>query len=90
MKGHDKNRDPLYLLHWNVTNLYRCPMSGKLQIDCVEWLKRHLKLTQINENSIKYYNEDKNIGYFLKVGVKYREQLHNYTMIYLFTRKNEG
>ena len=52
MKGHDKNRDLLHLLHWNVTNLYRCPMSGKLQIDCVEWLKRHLKLMKTPLNTI--------------------------------------
>ena len=40
-------------------------------------LKGSKKHAQINEDFIKSYHEDSNIGYFLKVNFQYPENLHN-------------
>ena len=50
-------------------------MSEKLPVDDFEWVD---DISEIDENFIKNYDEDSNVGYFIKAGIKY------------LTRKNES
>ena len=46
---------------------YDWAMSPNLPVNNFEWIK---DTSQFNEDFIKYYNEESNEGYFLKVGVQ--------------------
>ena len=48
------------------------------------------KISQFNEDSIKNYNEDSDIGYFLKFQVKYPKQLQTIQWFTNFKVKNEN
>ena len=54
-------------------NLYGWAMSQK-----------HLMKKHLNEDRIKIYNEDSNIGYVLEVDVKYHEYCMSFIMIHPF------
>ena len=47
-------------------------MSQKLPVNGFKWLK---KSSRFNEIFIKNYNEDSDIGYFLKVDIDYPKEL---------------
>ena len=49
-------------------------MSQKLPLNGFEWVKN---LSQFNESFIKIYDENSDIGYFLKVVIDYPENLFN-------------
>ena len=48
-------------------------MSQKLPVNNFEWIK---DTSQLNEDFIKNYNEEKDEGYFQEVDVQYLEKLH--------------
>ena len=48
-------------------------MSQKLPLGSLKWVE---ETSQFNENFVKNYNEESDIGYFLEVDVQYPEQLH--------------
>ena len=48
-------------------------MSEKLSVNNFEWIE---DTSQFNEDFIKNYNDEKDKGYFLEVGVQYPEKLH--------------
>ena len=48
-------------------------MSQKLPVINFEWIKDS---SQLKEDFMKNYNEESDEGYFLEVGVKYLEKLH--------------
>ena len=72
MKNYDKNRESSYIQHWDVNNLYGWEMSQNIPVVNVEW-KKHT--SQFNKDFIKNYNEESDVGYFLKVYVQYLEKL---------------
>ena len=39
-KGHDKNKESLYILYWDTDNLYGWSMPQKLPVNNFEWIKR--------------------------------------------------
>ena len=48
-------------------------MSQKLPVSDFKWVE---ETSQFNENFIKIYNEDSDIGYFIEADVQYPEKLH--------------
>ena len=48
-------------------------MSQKLPVNNFEWID---DISKFNEDFIKYYNEESDVGYFLEVDVRYPEKLH--------------
>ena len=49
-------------------------MSEKLPVDGFEWIE---DISEINENFIKNYDEDSNVGYFIEADIEYPKKLHN-------------
>ena len=46
-------------------------MSEKLSVDCFEWVDDK---SEMNKNVIKNYDEDSNVGYFIKADIKYPKE----------------
>ena len=63
MKNYDKNKEWSYLKYWDVNNSYGRPMSQILLLGGFEWVE---ETSQFNENFIQSFNEDGDIGYFIK------------------------
>ena len=51
-------------------------MSQKLSVNDFKWIKKE-KLSNFNEDFIKNYDENGNIGYFLEVDIDYPKELIN-------------
>ena len=60
MKNYDKSTKSSYIEFLDANNLYGWAMSQKLPVDC---FKRVKKFTKFNEDFIKNYNENSDIGY---------------------------
>ena len=61
MNGYDKNKELSYLKYWDINNAYEGKMYQKLPLGGFRWVE---VLFQFNEDFIKSYNEDSNVGYF--------------------------
>ena len=59
-------------------------MSQKLPVSDFKWVE---ETSQFNENFIKIYNEDSDIGYFIEADVQYPENCMNFIMSYTFSLK---
>ena len=80
IKSYDKNKEPFYIQHWDVNNLYGWTMSQKLPLNNFEWI---IDTSQVNEDFIKNYNEVmKDI--FLKLMFNILKNYMNFIMIYHF------
>ena len=44
MEDYDPNRKSLYLLYWNINNIYEQVISQKLPVNDFEWDKKNLHL----------------------------------------------
>ena len=71
---YDKSIKFSYIEYLDASNLYRWAMSQKLHVDGFKWVK---KLSKFNEDFIKNYNGNSDIGYFLEVDVEYPKELSN-------------
>ena len=49
-------------------------MPEKLPVDGFEWVE---DISEIDENFIKNYDEDSNVGYFTEADIEYPTELHN-------------
>ena len=58
----------------DYNNLYGKAISEKLPVDGFEWVD---DMSEIEENFIKNYDEESNVGYFIKTDIKYPKELHN-------------
>ena len=76
MKNCNKDIISSYLIYLDANNLYGWAMSQKLSINGFKWVEK-LKLLRFNERSIKNYNENSGIGYFLEADIDYRKKLFN-------------
>ena len=85
MKDYHKNKEYLYLNYWDKNNLYGWVMSPKLPLASFKSVE---ETSQFNEDFIKSYNENCNIGYFLEIDVQYPEELHENITVYQFCLKN--
>ena len=57
-----------YLTYLDASNLYGWSMSQKLPVNGFLWYNY---LSEFNEDFIKNYNENSDVGYFLEVDVEY-------------------
>ena len=74
MNNFDKKMDSSYIEYFDANNLYGWTMSQKLPINAFEWVKN---LSKFNEDFIKEYDENSDIGCFLEVDVDYPKKLIN-------------
>ena len=72
MKNYDKSIESSYLMYLDANNLYGWAMSKKLPVNGFKWEN---DLSRFNENFIKNYNENSDVGYFLEVDIEYPKQL---------------
>ena len=59
-------------MYLDANNLYGWAMSKKIPANCFKW---ESDLLRFNEDFIKNYNENSNVGYFLEVDIEYPKQL---------------
>ena len=76
MKNYNKNIESSFIEYLNANNLYGWALSQKLSINGFNWIKEE-ELSNFNEDFIKNYDENGNIGYFLEVDIDYPKELFN-------------
>ena len=74
MNNYDENKEPSFLSFLDANNLYGCPMIKKLPVGSFKWVKN---VSRIDEKFIKNYNENGDIGYFLKADFEYPKELQD-------------
>ena len=67
MNNFNKNIESTYLVYLDANNLYGWAMSQKRPVNGFKWVEG---LSQFNEDFIKGYNENGDMGYFLEVSEK--------------------
>ena len=72
MKNYDKSIESSYLMYLDANNLYGWAMSKKLPVNGFKWEN---DLSRFNEDFIKNYNENSDVGYFLEIDIEYPKQL---------------
>ena len=86
MKIYDKNIELSYLMYLDANNLYGWAMSQKLPVNGFKWVN---DLSRFNEDFIKNYNENSDIGYFIEVDVEYPKNYLVLIKIYYFYQKEK-
>ena len=74
MKDYDENKESSYQIYTDYNNLYGKAMSLKLPVDGFEWVG---DLSVIDEDFIKNYDEDSDVGYFIKADIEYPKELQS-------------
>ena len=73
IKNYNKKIASSCLTYLDANNLYRWAMSQKLPVNGFMWYNEYL--SDFDEDFIKNYNENSNVGYFLEVDVEYPKKL---------------
>ena len=68
MKNYNKNEESSYIQYLDANNLCGWAMSQTFPVNNFKWVEDS---TKINEEFIKYYNENNKKGNILEVDVKY-------------------
>ena len=68
MLDYDEKKVLSFLIYTDYSNLYGKAMSQKLPVDGFEWVE---DISKRDENFIKNYDEDSNVGYFIEAGIEY-------------------
>ena len=74
MNNYDENKESSFLPNLDANNLYGFPMIKKLPVTSFKWVKN---VSRIDEEFIKSYDENSDIGYFLKEDLEYPRKLHD-------------
>ena len=74
MNNYDENKESSFLCYLDANNFYGYPMTKKLPVSSFNWVKN---VSRIDEEFIKNYDENSNIGYFIKVHLEYPKELHD-------------
>ena len=74
MKNYDKNIESPYIEYLDANNLYGWVMSQKLPTNGLRWVE---DLSQFNEDFIKKYDKNSDLGYFFEVDIDYPKELFN-------------
>ena len=67
MEDYDKNKESSYIIYIDANNLYGLTMIQKLPVDGFEWVQYP---STIDEDFIKNYDEDNDVGYFFEADVE--------------------
>ena len=86
MKNYDKTIESSYLMYLDANNLYGWAMSKKLPVNGFKWEN---DLSRFNENFIKKYSKNSDVGYFLEVDIEYPKQLWSSHKVLLFLPKRK-
>ena len=76
MKNYNKNIESSYIEYLDANNSYGWAMSQTSPVNDFKWVKKE-QLSNFNEDSIKNYDENGNIGYFFEVDIDYPKELFN-------------
>ena len=73
-----KNKNMLKIKNHHILSIgnnafYEWAMSQKLSANDFGWVE---ETSQFNEDFIKFYNKNSDIGYFIEADVHYRKKLH--------------
>ena len=74
MNNYDENEESSFLSYLDANNLYGCPMIKKLPVGGFKWVTN---VSRMDEEFIKNYDENSDIGYFFKVDLEYPKELHD-------------
>ena len=74
MRNYDKNIESSFIKYLEANNLYGWAMYQKLPINGFNWIKKE-GLSNFNDDFIKNYYENGDIGYFLEVNADYQKKL---------------
>ena len=74
MNGYDKKNKSSYIQYLDANNLYGKAMTEKLPVRGFRWRE---DISKIDEDFVKVYNKNDNIGYILDVDVDYPSKLQN-------------
>ena len=72
MNNYDKSIESSYLMYLDANNLYGWAMSKKLPVNGFKWEN---DLSIFNENFIKNYKGNSDVGYFLEADIEYSKQI---------------
>ena len=87
MKNYDKSIKSSYLTYLDANNFYGWEMSQKLPVNGSKWEN---DLSRFNEDFIKNYNENSDVGYFLEVDVEYpKKNIWFSERLTIFTREKK-
>ena len=75
MKNYGGKEKPLFLVYSDENNLYGWAMCQNLPVGGFRWIDDLLK---IDEDFIKNYDENSNIGYYFSVDVECPKELHDF------------
>ena len=67
-------KESSYLIYLDANNLYGLAISQKHPVGRFKWLKNIFK---IDEEFVKNYDNDGDIGFILKVGIEYPNELYD-------------
>ena len=73
VKNYDKSIESSYLTHLDANSLYGWAMSQKLPANGFKWV--NYDQSRLNEDFMKNYNENSDMGYFFEVDVYYPKEL---------------
>ena len=74
MKDYDKDEEESFLQYNDANNLYRFAMPEPLAVDVFEWMK---DISKTDEDFMKNFDENSDIGYILEVNVEYLKKIHD-------------
>ena len=74
MKDYDRKKKSSYIQYLDANNLYGKAMTEKLPVKGFRWME---DISKIDEDFVKVYNKNDNIGYILDVDVDYPSKLQN-------------
>ena len=74
MIDYDEKKVSSFQIYTDYNNLYGKAMSEKLPVDGFEWVE---DISETDENFIKKYGEDSDVGYFIEADIKYPKELNN-------------
>ena len=75
VKNYDKNKESSYLDYLDANNLYGYAMPKKLPVRNFKWLDEN-GISKFNDELIKKYDEDSDIGYIFEVDIEYPKHIH--------------
>ena len=75
MMDYDKNKESSFLIYDDANNLYGWSVFKKLPVSDFEWIEKD-DISELDDDFMKSYDEDDDIGYYLEVDVEYPRNLH--------------